>query len=417
MSRSGRGALLGLVALVGCAQLWLLDADPELRELRRRAVELRGLDFVRPVALEWVEPGGVREVVRAELDEMLEPRFARDYRDAWAAVGLLPPDIDLVETFLEVNAEQIAGLYSIARRRMFVVRGPGEIDAPLVIHELVHALQHQHFGRVLELMQGLRRNDDALLALAAAAEGDATWIMLAAQPGANGAVAPGVLESMRVALQLDLERPVGALARAPAIVRTSMLYPYVAGLALAEQRQAAGGLDALLRDPPLSTHAVRRLHERPATGFVGLPLDWLAQRLEAQGCALGHDNVLGVLGVRVLMSDHGGPARGWRGWRGDRFVHARCGATPELLWVSRWADADAAAAFAQAHDGIAAAIAERAGGAPARARIHGRDAIVATPGIEALAGAAHERSVFRSFADLDAWIAADCFPESPCPGL
>ena len=357
----------------------------------------------------------MRGVVRAELDALLEDGFARDYRDAWATLGLLPPDLDLVQTYLDVNAEQVAGLYSIARRRMFVVRGEEGINAPLVIHELVHALQHQHFADVLELMQGLRRNDDTVLALAAAAEGDATWVMLAAQPGSDGAVATAVLESMQAALQLDLDRPVGALARAPRIVRTSLLFPYVHGLALADRELQAGSLDGLLGDPPLSTRGVHRARDRAPVTFVGLPRDWLDAELAGRGCRAAHDNVLGVHGLRVLFADHDGPARSWTGWRGDRFAHVRCPDGAELLWISRWAGPDEATAFARAYGGIAASIAARAGTAPATVEVLGRDVVVATPELAALAAAAHGRARFRSFSGIRDWVAADCFPESPCP--
>jgi hypothetical protein len=406
------------VLLASCAQLWLALDDPEMKRWRARASELRGLEFRRPVQLVWIEPGEVRALLRDELSDLLRDDYPIAYRDALAALGLLPANLDLAQTYLDVNVAQLGGLYSPRRRTMYVLRGTERVSEGLVLHELGHALQHQHFSTTLGLMQGLRRNDDVVLALSAVLEGDATLLMLAGARAADGEIHPEAVRSLHAALRLDLDQPMGVLAGVPTLVRTALMFPYVEGLVLVQRHRSMegwDGVDALLRDPPLTTRRVLDPLSAAPAGFIGLDLDWLGAR---SGCRVGHDNVAGVVGIEVLLRDHGSvPEHEMLAeWAGDRFVQLGCDTGAELLWVSRWRSATAATSFAAAYARIAAPIAAEPGRPrEASATRVGTSVVVATPGVAHLAGEALARSQVREYADLAEWLADACFPESPCP--
>jgi hypothetical protein len=419
-----RSRALAVSLLVACAT-W----QPELNPWRLQASELRGLDFKRPVPLYWASPRELPGLVRDELDAMIDPEYAIAYRDAFAALGLIPPDLDLVDVLVRLNQEQIAGFYSVRRRTMFVVTGgavPGlapELpieQAGVVIHELVHALQHQHFPGTLELMQGLRHNDDVVLALGAAAEGDAMLTMLRSGQR-DGKLSETAVELMRARLRHDLANPAGLLAEVPRIVRLSLLFPYVAGFELAARRYRAdgsAGLDAMLREPPLSSQAVSSPDVAAAVEFVRLPAQRAAE-LAGPGCRPGHDNVAGALGVEALLADHAGPEASDRfeqTWRGDRFLHVACPGGAELLWITRWATREDAASFAAAYASIAPRVASVAplAGVP-RVETRDRGVLVFTPRLAAGIDELFASTEARSYASLGQWLADDCFPESPCP--
>jgi cyclohexadienyl dehydratase len=391
-----------------------------LSRWRSSASELRGLAFARDVPLHWTRRAELPELLRSELEGVLGEAHATAYRDAAAALGLLPRDTDLLELLIRLNQDQIAGLYSVRRRAMYVLGEGARPSESIVIHELVHALQHQHFPRALELMQALRRNDDVVLSLGAAAEGDAMLVMLLYSQGGPELSAQGV-ELLRAGLYADLERPLGLLAEVPRIVRLSLLFPYAAGFDLAEREyRAAGraGLDRMLAEPPLSTLRVRRLDALQDVEFLGLPAE-RAARIAGPRCRAGHDNVAGVVAIEALFADHGAPqASGPLGgdWSGDRFLRVDCPGGPELLWVTRWTRPEAASAFASAYAGIAQSVA-RIGplaGVP-RVVVRGRSALIATPRLAASADALLRDTEIRGFATLDDWVEGDCFPESPCP--
>ncbi|HXZ86329.1 MAG TPA: transporter substrate-binding domain-containing protein [Myxococcota bacterium] len=397
-----------------------LVTDRVLEGWRATASELRGLPFVQRVPLFWLTRAELPQLVRGELADVLGDDYATPYRDAIAAIGLVPRDLDLGGLMIRLNQDQIAGLYSVQHRAMYVLGNSAQADVPIVIHELVHALQHQHFPRGLELMQKLRRNDDVVLALGAAAEGDAMLAMLRYSLG-SGPLSPEAAQTLRAGLREDLEHPSGMLAQVPRIMRVSMLFPYAAGFDMAERSfRAEGreGLDRMLRDPPLSSLRVWRPDAAQPVEFVGLPLA-RAAALAGRGCRAGHDNVVGAVGLEVLFADHGAPQASAAlepAWSGDRFARVDCPRGAQLLWVTRWTTPEAAAAFASAYAGIASSVAKVAplAGTP-RAELRGRTVLVATPRLARAADALLPATELRSYAGFADWVRDGCFPESPCP--
>src|SRR5207302_5298730 len=73
--------------------------------------------------------------------------------------------------------KKLQGYYSIKDKTLFVYDDlKGSYERGVLIHEMVHALQDQHFG--LEKLHQATFGGDEELALAALIEGDATWTMI-----------------------------------------------------------------------------------------------------------------------------------------------------------------------------------------------------------------------------------------------
>lgn len=416
-------AALGLCVALGgaCALTPAARESAPVARWKTEASRLRGLPFVEPVDFRWIRTDETRDVVQAEL----EASYGEDrdrYRDAYVALGALPPGMDLVQTLLSLYEEQLLGLYSPHRRTMYVVSdGSADMLGPIVVHELVHALQHQHFGRTLALALGLRRNDDVVSALSAAMEGDASLTMLGASGSTLARDLPSA-ERMRMAFRMGLTHPQGMMAEVPVLLRLGMVFPYADGTVFSAKRYTKGGnaaLDEALRNAPLSTAEIAFAEHDPRVEFIALPARALAQRLEVRGCVRGADNVAGVMTLEALFEQHAGPADRSamsREWRGDRFVQVACGGDWEMAWLTRWSSPEAARAFASAYGEIAVSIAAQAplSGTPAVV-LDGRTALVVTPGLQDSVGTLLSESEIRSYDDLDAWVADACFPESPCP--
>ena len=207
-----RAVLLAAVLTLPACGVRDLPAAPHLRA---SAEALRGLEFASPVRVTAVERGQLAALLLSELGPLAEPRVARRVRDAYAALGALPPDLDFVAAFLELHVGRLAGLYSPRRRQLFMVGPPERWHDEVVVHELVHALQHLHFPRAIELLQRLRHNDDLAAALAAAAEGDATLTMLRSAGDPSSPVPPARVEAYRSALRSAVELPSGGFATVP----------------------------------------------------------------------------------------------------------------------------------------------------------------------------------------------------------
>jgi hypothetical protein len=406
-------------------------ADASLAEWTRLAEVLRGLRLETPVMLREQSRRDVRAHVTAEISRIRTEAELLVYRDAYTALGVLPADLDLRALLVDVYGERLAGRYSRAERTLYLFgdRRRAPDYHMIAVHELVHALQDEHFPRVLALLEGVRHNDDLVLALAAVVEGDATLTMLRARSAGETRVGPGDVDA---AIRRQTEaRSDGALARAPEWVRASLAFPYTAGLRRAAERHAEAGnegLNALLTDPPLSSrellHGTSEDDAFSALEIVRLPLSSLARTGERddgardaaqEGCRVAHDNVAGVLTLRSLLAG-GAEAAAidgvLAGWRGDRFAHVACARESGLVWITRWRDAEAARAFA---DLYARAVVSRPG---VRVEVEDRSVAVAQGVLETAGRATLRATESRSYAALDAWVADACFGEpAGCPAL
>ncbi|MFQ5699187.1 MAG: hypothetical protein ACE5IL_12995 [Myxococcota bacterium] len=419
-------ALAATLALAACSIRGVpLISLPKPSDPLARGIEvterLRGLRFLSPVDVEWIPSSRVPEITRAEMLAELPDDYVEAYTAAYVALGVLPPGIDLVGSLTRLQEDQLVGLYSTRLRKLFVVRAPaagaGYLRSTILVHELVHALQHQHFPSTIELLQGLRRDDDVVSALSAALEGDASFTMLGAGES-DGRSMDGAI-SLSHAMRLDLDHPTGVLAQTPHFLGFSLLFPYVWGIVIAAERwqeRGAAGLDALMAEPPLSSLRVLYPDDADPVAFVRLPRADLEAAAHAAGCELGHDNVAGALTVRVLFEEYGegsdlDPLL--RAWSGDRFVAAACADGAALWWLTRWDDAASARRFAERYRRIAAPLADASGlHTIPSVRQSGRRVLVATAGLATVGPASAE---VRSYDGITDWVADACFPESPCP--
>ncbi len=416
--------ILSVLALACVRPPALPEASDPMQDLKDLASTLRGLPFLEPVRVEWIGSEQIPEIARTEVEEVFDPEYVTAYRDAYAALGLLPADIDLLETVLALQEEQLVGLYSVARKTLYVVvKRPGEQGPPMIIvHELVHALQHQHFARTVVILQGLQHNDDVVSALSAAVEGDASLTMLAVDENFAADRSVETAEQFRNAMLVDLEFPTGVLAEVPRLLRISLIAPYAYGVVLAAERfteEGTAGLDALIGDPPLSTVPFLFPGAEESVDFVRLPLSWIESEVEPLGCELGHHNVAGALTLRVFFEEFAPGLDGdpfLRAWRGDRFLHLRCPQGSRVIWLLRWKDGKAARSFAEAYRGSSRLVAERADlPAVPEVVVAGVSTVVVSPSLRPLVPELIERAEIRPYASFSRWVEEGCFPEAGCP--
>jgi hypothetical protein len=313
-----------------------------------------GLAIVRPVEYQLQPRSEARRFIERQLHELAGEMtgMERSYKQ----LGLLPDTLDLAALMLELYTEQVVGYYDPRTSRLYVVEG---IDAPnaapVIAHELVHALQDQHAD--LDALVAPRRGNDRQMAAQAAAEGQATLVMMALQAAEttgrsiDPAALPELGPLLRPALEAEHEGfPV--FARAPRIVRESLLFPYLHGTAF---------LQALYRhlprgdEPPVpfgnllptSTQQVMN----PVDRFIRERAEPLELALDSPGggWTTAYENTLGKFELTILLAELlGEPAVDVaRGWAGDRYALLDGPAgEAALVWASVWEDAAAADRFA-----------------------------------------------------------------------
>lgn len=186
-------ALLGLLLLmVGSvsAQDAPTTLDPALEaqmlELEAWTETQRELDLPAPIERAFPSREEVQAFIEAQYREQLEPALARRTLAFYQALGILPPNTDLVQLFIDVLGSQIAGFYDPDTMTMNVIPLSGEaindglglLEEIIYVHEYTHALQDQAYD--LDRFVGtdeLLDHPDRALASLALVEGDATLTM------------------------------------------------------------------------------------------------------------------------------------------------------------------------------------------------------------------------------------------------
>jgi len=318
-----------------------------------RVERIRGLEFESTVPVTVID----REAYLAD-----ENVTATAWDETvWEALLLVGEDESVAETFESFYGTSVQGSYVPSEDRIVVVSDATHptLDRRTLAHELVHALQDQHFGSVFDGKGNLTR--DAALARRGLIEGDAgyvedryetrcedEWSCLPRPSGGPGASLGGNMDVYVAAYQ-----------------------PYSDGPAFVHRLRERGGWTAVndaYADPPTSSAQVIHPERYP---------DWSAERVRVPDRSADDwrrfdrsppGTTVGEASLFAAVWANGGtgpfhlqrPSRPHRtynythpataGWVGDRLVPYRndSGATGYVL-RTEWATTGDAAAFAIAY--------------------------------------------------------------------
>jgi hypothetical protein len=292
--------------------------------------------------------------------------------------GFLPRDFDLRDFLVKANGKEVAGYYDEEKKTVYLLNWiPLEHQAPVLAHELTHALQDQNYNLQVWAKAGPvdpaqkssrpRGNDESELARHAVVEGQATLVMLdymLAPFGRSVLNTPGIIYQMEdpaVRATYDSE----LLHNAPMILRESGTFPYQAGLIFEGELLHKGGqhmaFAGAFARPPRNTHEVLQ----PQSYIDGEKLPPVripdVQPLVSGQYEVYDSGSIGELDVRALLKQYGDRRVAddlSSQWRGGAYVTFRRTAreasaiTPPstadlaLVYVSRWRTPQAAERFA-----------------------------------------------------------------------
>ncbi|HEX6177015.1 MAG TPA: hypothetical protein VF057_01550 [Thermoanaerobaculia bacterium] len=348
-------ARLLTACILSCAAT--VAAASEL-DARMRAVEsIRGLQFRGPVQAVTIGREELPTRLREQLTRSL-PYSVSEFVEILEALLLIEPaGNEAFDTLIDLYESQVLAYYDPPSQTFYMLSEPpaamndlpggigGEMaQEGVVIHELMHALQDQHFD-IGQRDLDLRKDTDAAMAYHAVLEGEATLVMLAhllAQSGADfdTLIREPVFDSLLTS-QATADLMTGD---APRYFAESMKFPYLEGLKFVLAAYRRGGwkeLDRIHADPPRSTREVLHPEEYFAREFR-------APAFLARPAASGH-----LLTVEHLGEFHWsfllGPANA-RGWINDRVTivqDSRC--EPTVLVEAKWESEEAARRFHTAY--------------------------------------------------------------------
>ncbi len=329
----------------------------------KKTEELRGLKFKKNPSVKYWSTDELKKMMTADFDEEMPEAKAKDMQEVLYAFGLTPKGYDLRKEYLDLMLEQIAGFYHPKTKLLCLIQGKsgsGMEEETVIIHELNHAMQDQHFD-LTRLQDLTAKNDDMSTALKSLIEGEATMVMfdnvLMQQGGMTSDQVPGI-EGI-IEAQMKASGGMGTqqkLDKAPLVIKEGLIGAYIDGFKFCVAVKRSGGWDDLNKaweDIPVSTEQI--LHpdryikrDMPQTVTIPETMDGL------DGWEKVESNVMGEFGVKMVLltlkpkSPKSG-AEAAEGWDGDLFRLYRKDGKTLLAWATVWDTETDAREFASAY--------------------------------------------------------------------
>ncbi|HEY3493787.1 MAG TPA: hypothetical protein VGK73_03830 [Polyangiaceae bacterium] len=282
--------------------------------------ELRQLGAIGGVRSKVIGRAELLRRMKEDLFAELEPELIQGTSELLFALGASSADLDYLGSILTLLGSQLAGFYDPRVKEMVLLDDLGEeAEAATLSHELVHALQDQHYN-LEKLVKWSPGRGDVMTAIQCLAEGDATSAMLDAMLAPQGRSALDLPENTLKNMMSPLEAEPD-IASVPPMLKRSVVAPYADGLAFTHALRRRGGwaaVDAAWRDLPASSEQI--LH--PDKYFSKEAPERVPVPLAAPGGpeALLYHDVIGEQGLRIVFEEWvplTTAAETAAGWAGD----------------------------------------------------------------------------------------------------
>ncbi|MGA3056922.1 MAG: hypothetical protein ABSE70_02620 [Candidatus Limnocylindrales bacterium] len=316
---------------------------------------LRGLTAKNPVTPVLLDSQGVRDRLTRMNDAQTNHQAMADESRLFIHLGLLPEGSSLELMELDLEAGQVLGFYDPSSKGLYVLSesgGVGAMEKVTFSHEYTHALQDQNFG-LDKLAIDTPDQSDRDLARTAVPEGDAymlmaQWMFKYLSP----------IEIVQVGAESLSGSQADQLAKAPPILRETLLFPGVQGLSFVQGIYDEGGweaVNALYANPPDSTSQILHpdlyaRHVKPIAVTVPAVPSSLA------GWKLTMQDTLGELELRIWLegetpsaAQSQAAAAATSDWGGDRIgLYEGLNGRWAVVLRTSWRTASGQTAFRQA---------------------------------------------------------------------
>lgn len=317
------------------------EAPFNLEELEEEAEKIRGLNFKRPVEHKTMNSEELQSyLLETAFNESNMEDISRTEK-VFVALHVWNESKSLGDSMVGSYTEGVAGFYDTDKKFFYEVIGGTE---PIFwrkvtcIHELTHALQHQHFPEVFELMEANETNDDEALAFLTLIEGDATFMTQAYLMNKMG----GLTEEERSEL---MNYAMGRIQEGPQLdplIEKIMNFPYFQGLDFVFNlylREDLQGINNAFLNPPTTTEQV--MHpEKYLEGEIGRKVSLPSKPIRNQaGWRVIDENVFGEAMIYLVLSYHLSEEEARssaEGWNGDRYAYYENESDYLLISKQRW---------------------------------------------------------------------------------
>jgi hypothetical protein len=297
--------------------------------IQEQVIALRRLDSTSKVERALLTPEELRQKVITEFfGDYTDEEQAADLREL-ALLGLLVPDFDLHQFYVDLYSEQVAGYYDPKTKEMYVISGES-FNGPekmTYAHEYTHVLQDQTW----DMENGLNVNDENCrkdteycAGVNALIEGDASlteglWYWSDAT------------EEDQQQLQDQLSAVYPVYESAPDYMKEDFLFPYDKGYAFVESLFENGDfteIDKAYQNPPVTTEQILHPSSYPNDVPIHVLLPDLTTTL-GSGWEESTRNVMGEWYTYLILAfgrdahwrlDDAVAQRAAAGWGGDAYL-------------------------------------------------------------------------------------------------
>lgn len=280
--------------------------------------KIRELPILRPVKSGTKTRTQIEQIVLKNLEQTNAPGSIKAEELLMKKLGLVPKDFDYRLLIKNLLTEQIAGFYDPKTKEFFLADWLSlDAQKPVMIHELTHVLQDQHFD-LLRFEKWSKNESDSRLAISALIEGDAV-----------GSMTQYMIRNPLTALKsMALENNSSSeFNNAPRVLRESFIFPYRQGSEFAARLYSKGGwslVSSAYKNLPQSTEHILHV-EKYLAGEKPVKIE-----LPNLSSELGEDwkqvvnNVNGEWGYFQFLADFVSGSeeaiKAVSGWGGDRYT-------------------------------------------------------------------------------------------------
>ena len=342
--------LLGLSLIAGLTQS---EADAEVAKVLPELAAIRGIAFQSKVPVTVIDDKRARDYALARFRRMTPESKIRADEIAFRLLGLVPKDMDVLKTLLDVLEEQAGGYYDPGTKSFYLLDDmPKDMTPLLTAHEMTHALEDQRYGLDARI-EKLVDDDDASFALSSLIEGSAT---LAAAAYVAAGIGSGALDADRLAA-VGETMSTDRLNAMPMALRRQLLGPYILGMTFLVRGEPLAGpfpkadVDAAWSRPPRSSEQIlhpekywdKKRRDDPKRVLIPNPSKALGEGWRRSGSGILGELTLGGLvgaktpeGADLLTGGSSWTNAAASGWGGDRFEVWARGESAVVLLATVW---------------------------------------------------------------------------------
>jgi hypothetical protein len=323
---------------------------PEIDEALELMTTVRQLSAKERVQGTVIQRDALLERLQGDVKEDLRTELVIGTTELLFGLNVVPGSFDFLKDVTGLYTSQLAGFYDPEEKRMYLLADLGEdAERSTLWHELVHALQDQHYD-LKKIADWSPDATDRTSAIQCLAEGDATSAMMDAMLAPQAMLATDLPDNFLGPDALLIEGS-ASLRDVPPVLKRSIMAPYSDGVGFVHYLRRKGGwasVDQAWQKLPQSTEQI--LHpekylagEAPEVVPVPPP--------PVKDAALTYRDVLGEQTFRLLFQDWM-PVRTAvdraRDWAGDRAAVYTWGTTRAVALRVRFDKPEAAERAAEA---------------------------------------------------------------------